>query len=163
MLVADSMHLVNAVRKRFKETLFILGPFPRHLEECCKESSHKIRDVIGVDVDMIAYTNTFSSQLKRALPLPADTFYIDYRQIFGDSFGPKSLVDGVHLEDGHDKKFAHALLKGYDVLLPAPPVEGDDDTSLADALQEVGIITHDVRQDKESLKGINFDDLDYEG
>ena len=100
LLMADSMHLV-------KGTIIILGPLPRHLEECCDDPFHKIKDEIGVEVDMLKYTNTFSSQLKRVLPLPNcnDTLYVDYRQVFGDSFCAGSLEDGVHLVESMSKNW----------------------------------------------------------
>ena len=166
LLVADTMHVVNAVKKRFNGSILVLGPIPRHLLDCCDDDSHKIKDEIGVEVDMIKYTDTISSQFKRALPLPADTFYVDYQQIFS-TFDSKSLEDGVHLEEGQSKKLAHALLQGYEVLLPAPADNKDPDISLASAMHEAGIIIKDcptdADTDKDALdKSIDWDDLDYE-
>ena len=86
ILVADTMHVVNAVKKRFNGSICLLGPIPRHLTTCCSDPTHKIRDHIGIEVDMLKYVNAFSDQLKRSLTLPSDTYYIDYRQIFGDTF-----------------------------------------------------------------------------
>ena len=163
LLVADTMHMVNAVRKRFNGSIFVLGPIPRHLEDCCDDPTHVIKDEIGVKVNMLKYTNVFSAQLKRDLTLPADTFYVDYRQVFGDALDNGALEDGVHLEEGHCKKLAHALLGGYEVFLPAP-APADPDSSFADALQAVEIITVDVPVDKADELGdnINWDDLDYD-
>ena len=158
------MHVVNAVKKRFAGSIIVLGPTPRHLLDCCEDPTHKIKDEISVDVDMLTYTNTVSAMLKRALPLPQDTFYVDYRQIF-TTFTHDSLDDGVHLEDGHSKRFAHALLKGYDVLHPAPADLPEEDSSLASALQTAGIIIKDTKADSDKDdddKSINWDDLDYE-
>ena len=163
ILVADTMHVVNAVKKRFNGSVFLLGPMPRHLSDCCTEPAHKIKDHIGVEVDMIKYVNTFSDQLKRELKLPADTYFLDYRQIFGDTFSSKSLSDGVHLDKAESNKLAHALLKGHDVLLPAPTVAGDPDQTFADALLAQEIVTPEMKSDKLGEEELNYDDLDYEG
>ena len=163
ILVADTMHVVNAVKKRFHGSICLLGPIPRHLTGCCSDPTHKIRDHIGVEVDMLKYVNTFSDQLKRSLTLPSDTYFIDYRQIFGDTFGADCLTDGVHLDKGSNSKLAHALLKGYDILLPAPVVEGDPDQTFADALLACEIITPDVKAGGLAEEELNYDELDYEG
>ena len=157
------MHVVNAVKKRFQGSIYLIGPIPRHLLECCAEPTHKIKDHIGVEVDMTKYVNVFSDQLKKELSLPADTYYIDYRQIFGDTFPAKSLTDGVHLDKGPNGKLAHAMLKGHDVLLPAPVVEGDRDQSFADALLTREIITPEMKVAGIGEEELNYDDLDYEG
>ena len=167
ILVADVMHVVSAVKKRFHGSIFIIGPMPRHLEPCCDEKSHKITDEIGIEVDMTKYVNVINDQLRRQLPLPADCYFIDYRQIFGDSFGKHSLEDGVHLEEGHSKKFAHALLKGYDVLLPAPPAPADKDATLAESLHAVEIIAREStaaagEKEKERTEEYEWDNLDYD-
>ena len=163
LLVADSMHVINAVRKRFQGTIILLGPMPRHMEECCDDQSHKIKDHIGIEVDMVKYVNAFSCHLKNSLNLPHDCYYVDYRQIFGDSFSHESLDDGVHLESKHNDKLAHALLKGYDVLLPAPKDGGDKDCSFSEAMLAADIITPDVKSDSSNgEKALNWDDLDFD-
>ena len=165
ILVADIMHVVTAVKKRFQGSIFIIGPFPRHLEPCCDLANHKIKDEIGVEVDMTKYVNVLNDQLRRQLPLPADCYFVDYRQIFGDSFGAHSLEDGVHLEEGYCKKFAHSLLKGYDVFLPAPALSADKDATLADSLHEVEIIARDSAAgtgEKETEEEYQWDNLDYD-
>ena len=165
MLVADTAHMINAVKSRFAGSLYILGPFPRHLEKCCDVPSHKVKDYIGVEVDMVAYTEVFSNQLRRQLSLPADTFFIDFRQIFGSSFSADTLSDHVHLKDSECQKLANALIRGPEVFLPAPQDETAADSSFAEALNDREIITPDLTPDPEGQgqsKGFNFDDLDYE-
>ena len=166
-MVADSLHLINAVRKRFNGSILVLGPAPRHIGGCCDEPSHAIKDSLGIKVDMITYTNVFSNQLKRVLKLPKDTYFVDYRQIFGDEFSKDSLCDGVHLDLAHCKKLANTMVKGFDAFLPAPALVGDGDESFAEALQAAEIITPDVKfGDGDGGDGTaedyNFDDLDFE-
>ena len=87
---------------------------------------------------------------------------VDYCQIFGDNFNHKSLEDGVHLEAKHNDKLAHALLKGYDVLLPAPQDDGYKDISYSKAMHATDIIIQDVKSDSNGDKSFDFDDLDFE-
>ena len=101
--------------------------------------------------------------MKRELSLPADTYFIDYRQVFGDSFPVDSLTDGVHLGKGPNGKLAHAMLKGHDILLPAPAVEGDRDQSFADAMLAREIVTPEMKSGALGDEELNYDDLDYEG
>ena len=58
------------------------------------------------------------------------------------------------------------MIKGHDVLLPAPVLEGDQDSTFAETLHAVEIIaravTHSVGQDKEKEEEYNFDNLDFE-
>ena len=165
MLVADTAHMVNAVKSRFAGSVYILGPFPRHLAECCDKTNHKIKDYIGVDVDMIAYTEVFSNQLRRQLTLPADTYFVDFRQIFGNSFSADTLEDHVHLKDSECNKVANALIRGPEVFLPVPLDETAADSSFSEALNDRSIITPDLTPDGEGQakkSAFNFDDLDYE-
>ena len=162
------MHLIHAVKKRFNGSIFVLGPTPRHILKCCDDPTHLIKDEIGVKADMMTYIEVFSEQLRQNLPLPADTYYVDFRQIFGDSFGAGSLVEHVHLEDGPCRVLANFLLRGHEILLPAPQTDDDGDVSFADALQAAEIIVpaedKDAgEQEADDFGGYNFDDLDFEG
>ena len=104
------MHLINAVKKRFKGSMVVVGPTPRHLVKCCDRIEHKINDACGEEVNMLTYTEIFSDQIRRNLLLPADSYYVDFRQLFGDDFSADSLLDHVHLDDLPNKTFANFLL-----------------------------------------------------
>ena len=166
ILIADTAHLIKAVKSRFAGSIYVLGPTPRHLAVCCSEDTHKIKDEIGVEVDTLKYVNTFSNQLKRNIILPAGASFIDYRQIFGATFSPDSLADHVHLKEGACKRLANFMIRGEEVLLAAPEDTTAADYSFTEALSAVDIVSRDMTPDSseedKNHKGYNFDDLDYE-
>ena len=162
ILVADAMHLINAVKKRFRGSIFILGPTPRHLTKCCDDQSHQILDAIGVKPDMLSYCEVFNDQLKICLPLPSDTYFVDFRQIFGAEFRDDMTPDKVHLHDAQCRVLANFLLRGHEVLLPAPPLL-EPDASFDDAMRAVEICVPAAEKEKEPVESeFNFDNLDYE-
>ena len=115
---------------------------------------------------MLTYTNIFSDSISLSLNLPPDTEYVDYRQIFGDKFGPDQLYDGVHLQDEQNKKLAQFLLRGTAILQPHTVDSRLFDISFMDALKLHEITTTTgifEEEEREPLGEINYDDLDYEG
>ena len=165
ILVADAMHVINAVKKRFKGSIVVIGPTPRHLVQCCDISEHHLKDELGIKADMLRYCEVFSDQLRRNLPLSADSYFVDFRQIFGNDFSTNSLYDHVHLDEIPNRTYANFLLRGIEVLLPAPPLEDDMDASFSDAMHTAEIIVPSGEKELEKVDDdpYNFDNLDYEG
>ena len=121
LLVKDVTTVVEKLRDvGFSGKVLIIGPTPRHIEECCKQRQHSIRDAGGKEVAMLLYTNVLNEFLGKAINLPANVEFIPYNVVFGDNFGPGDLSDGVHLKEGGEMTLANFIFQSL-----SRPVTGE--------------------------------------
>ena len=114
-LVKDVEKMVETMRGvGFGGKILVLGPLPRHLEKCCKQTQHQLKDGEGKEVKWEIYTDVLTLQLEKAINLPKNVEFVPYREIFGGGFTNKSLKDGVHLDGEAEKVLANFIFRGLD-------------------------------------------------
>ncbi len=109
-LILDTNKLAIFLAQHFKGRVFILGPFPRHISQCCGLQEHSVLDSENQRVSMTGYTNLFNQYLQASLILPERCEFLAYQNIFGKNFDKNSLVDGVHLAPSAYKACANFFL-----------------------------------------------------
>ena len=86
--------------------IYIIGPYPRHIDDCCDQKYHKIRGPSGENIYMSEYASCFTEYLTASPGIVQDrvgvipTADIDVGQ----------LVDGVHLTRDANKDAAKLIL-----------------------------------------------------
>ena len=146
---ADAVELVTHLsealaylRLHFAGKIILCGPFPRHLENCCKESTHVIVDANGFPFNMLNYTKVLSKFLKMYIKLPENTEYIDYRCVFkGGDLPMPFLTDGVHLSIEANKRFAEFLVECFARPFTQGELPSDAPGSLSELLRRAEVIS----------------------
>ena len=114
-LVKEAELIVDTIRQvGFNGKVLVLGPTPRHVEECCKQAQHILKDADGKKVDWKLYTDLFNEYVEKAIKLPANVEFIPYQKIFGGGFDNSYLKDGVHLDKDADKALASFIFRGLE-------------------------------------------------
>ena len=109
-LILDTNKLSIFLAQHFKGRVFILGPFPRHITQCCGLQEHSVLDSENQRISMTGYANLFNKYLQASLVLPERCEFLEYQNIFGRNFDKNSLVDGVHLTPSAYKACANFFL-----------------------------------------------------
>ncbi len=76
----------------FAGKIFLLGPFPRHLEMCCDNPDHAIVDTAGNPVNMINYTLALSKYTSSPGLSHERLHYFEYPAVFGEDFSRMALL-----------------------------------------------------------------------
>ena len=94
----------------FPGKILIVGPQPRHIEECCGQKKHAIQDLAKKKVDMKVYTDLFNQFVQQRINLTDNVEFIKYSTIHGNDFDAGLLEDGVHLHKDAKRTFAEWIL-----------------------------------------------------
>ena len=106
LMVAKLTKLLRFLLREFMGKIFIIGPYPRHIDDCCDLQDHKIRGPSGENIYMSEYASCFTEYLIASPGIVQDrvgvipTADIDVGQ----------LVDGVHLTRDANKDAAKFIL-----------------------------------------------------
>ena len=112
-LIHDTNKLTIYLAQHFKGRVFILGPFPRHISQCCGLQEHSVLDSENQRISMTGYTNLLNQFLQSSLILPDRCEFLVYQNIFGKNFDKHSLADGVHLTASAYKACANFFLGAF--------------------------------------------------
>ena len=114
-LVKDIELMVETARGvGFGGKILVLGPFPRHLEQCCKQSQHQFKDADGKEIKWDIYTDVLTLQLDKALTLSNNVEFVPHGEIFKAGFDKKCLKDGVHLDEDAEKTLSSFIFKALE-------------------------------------------------
>ena len=99
LALSDTNKVLDAIFSTFQGRVVVLGPFPRLLRDCCNTKAHQLRDERGKRVDMLVYTEAFSSLCHRGLDLVDNSTFVNFKEVFaGQKFNVSMLKDNVHLK-----------------------------------------------------------------
>ena len=111
-LVKEAETIVDTLKQvGFGGKVVVLGPTPRHLDQCCKQAQHALKDADGKLVDWKVYTDVVNDYIEKAINLQENVQFFPYQKIFGNSFNIGCLKDGVHLDEEADKTLSNFLFR----------------------------------------------------
>ena len=145
-LMVDTMRQVG-----FNGKVLILGPAPRHLEDCCKQAQHYLKDAEGKKVDWKIYTDTLTEYISKAINLPENVEFIAYQTVFGSGFNAGYLKDGVHLDIDADKALVSFIFRGFERSKSAEKKAVQNRQSFSAMLSKVKIAPKEEEGDNEML------------
>ena len=109
--MADVTHVLKEVRAKFKGAIYLLGPLPRFFKNCCDIPSHHIKDDLHETVDMVKYTEAFTTTLMDSVCIPSRAEIVSFKEIFGAAVSPDLVRDNIHLSDPAKLKFAKFIVR----------------------------------------------------
>ena len=152
-LIFDTNKLTIYLAQHFKGRVFILGPFPRHISQCCGLQEHSVLDSENQRISMTGYTNLLNQYLQSSLILPDRCEFLVYQNIFGRNFDKHSLADGVHLTASAYKACANFFLGAFQ---RKPRRQADNTlkmTTFNSYLTAKGLLTRNDTDNKEPMEG----------
>ena len=118
--VVDLNNALTNIKTTFQGRVVVMGPYPRHLKDCCVQPSHWIRDDEKKKVDMVTYTDVFTDMVYRSANFPKGFFFAGYKEVLGKKFTIDMLEDRVHLKQQYYKQAANYCFQWLNKKHPMP-------------------------------------------
>ena len=90
--------MVKEVARSFKGKVAVVGPFPRHLADCCNKADHRVMrsTVFRHPLHYFDLWNRFLFAHPR-FRMADNVVFVPFWRLFGERFYNRWLRDGVHL------------------------------------------------------------------